>query len=402
MTRTSRAWVMDVGAGWQVAAGAPHVVEYLLAPETIDVPRAPGHCAGLLIWRDQIIPVIDFAPPSVERRAPPAPPRRAVILAYQEGPAQALRFGALLVTAAPTEAWVSDDMAGPLTQMPALFRPVARACFVQQDRAIPILDTRRLFTRPLPPWRATHAAVSERLVQPVAGPRATPAPAAGGKIPRHLSVVQTLQEWKTSPRHALPVLFPGIRSDEMAAEPADDRHAAATPERLETAFAPDSPDAGASTAPLPIAPLETSDFADGVWQEEAVPAHTESVLSPFAESTAEFVDVDEAAPPVGVPHASLGATPRSSNSVQSFQRLHAIAQDIAQREHRHSARRGQRRGWLLGIGLLITLAGALLMLKDFSPAEPAAEPPLQSVARDVAPDGIDPALIPSTPAQPPQ
>lgn len=167
MPSQSRAWVLDLGAGRHVSAGNHHVIEYLLSPAIIPVPLVPAHCAGLMVWRERLIPVIDLAP-VLHVGETAAPGRRAVVLAYQEAPRQPLRHGALLVCAAPFEVWVSDDMACPLPETPEALEYIARSCFGYEGRAIPILDVARLFSRPLPWTAARQDDAQDAAVQPVA------------------------------------------------------------------------------------------------------------------------------------------------------------------------------------------------------------------------------------------
>jgi nucleoid-associated protein YgaU/chemotaxis signal transduction protein len=141
---------MDVGAGWRVAVGAHRVVEYLLSPPTHTLPRMPAHCPGILIWQERMIPVLDLAPVlSEQAQAQEHEVHRAVVLAYQEMPGQPLRYGALVVRAAPVEVWVSDDMACPLPEDPPAFKHFSCSCFAHQEESIPILDTTRLFATAL-------------------------------------------------------------------------------------------------------------------------------------------------------------------------------------------------------------------------------------------------------------
>ncbi len=154
MASTARAWLMDVGGGFRVAAGAHQVVEYLLSPETVRLPLTPAHCRGVTIWREQMIPVVDLTPLLPGGVAQAGGWRRAVVLAYQEAPGEPLRHGALMVRAAPLEVFAADDMACPLPDDAEVFRYFACACFAHDDKAVPILDTARLFARPLPAMQA--------------------------------------------------------------------------------------------------------------------------------------------------------------------------------------------------------------------------------------------------------
>lgn len=186
---------MDVGAGRRVAAGTHHVVEYLPSPETIGLPLAPAHCPAVLIWRDQIVPSLDltrlFPSPQAARGAWDG----AVILAYQEVPGKPLRYGALLVYGAPEEAWVSNDMACPLPKGSAAFQYFTRACFAHQDQAIPVLDTRTLFSEAPPRTPTPDESEAEDAPNPV-----EPAPVrpAAFDTPRPPAEASKVQEQETS------------------------------------------------------------------------------------------------------------------------------------------------------------------------------------------------------------
>ncbi len=408
---------MDVAAGWRVAAGASQVVEYLLAPETIDVPRTPKHCTGLLIWRDRMIPVIDFAPLQTEpaattpwmegvdrvgnEQSTTVKAQRAVILAYQDAPAQPLRYGALLVTAAPTEFWVSDDMAGALTEMPAVFTHIARSCFVQQGQVIPILDAHQLFTRPLQQLPASADEVDERVIHldestfaeylepaaieaslPVAPPARYDLQATGMAVDGPMDG-RGMSPWKGE-------------ADRVGNERSSPHQEQAVDEAVAAAYCvvlPFPSSRPADTAPAlaeSVHRVEVGDLPEFVLPETGVPAETES-----------FVALDDDAMEGGENATSVGVTAAAqqerSNTLQSFQRLRAIEQAIEGRDLRPRQRRWQPLAAAVGLAILI---GALFMFMDFSVRAPA--PAQEPVARDVAPGGINPASVPSTPAQPPK
>jgi chemotaxis signal transduction protein len=142
--------MFDVGAGIRVAAGAHQVVEYLLAPETIPLPLMPAHCRGVLLWREQLIPVVDILPLLPAHGVVVTGGwRRAVVLAWQDAPGKPLKHGALVVRAAPVESLVADDMACALPPDAAVFGHIASSCFRHEDSPVPILDIVKLFGQPL-------------------------------------------------------------------------------------------------------------------------------------------------------------------------------------------------------------------------------------------------------------
>lgn len=143
MLPQARAWLLTAGVDFAIAER--HMVEYLRSPQILEVPLRPPHCAGVTIWRERWIPVLDMA------QINPAPstagaPVHVVVLAYQFAPGEALHHGALVVHTRPREAWVSDAMACPLPDDLAALQHLACACFSLDEKAIPVVDVTRLFS----------------------------------------------------------------------------------------------------------------------------------------------------------------------------------------------------------------------------------------------------------------
>lgn len=146
MLQHSRAWLLTAGVDFAVAER--HMVEYLTSPQIINVPLRPPHCAGVTIWREHWIPVLDFID-LAQANPPPAAAGalvHVVVLAYQFAPGEALHHGALVVRAPPREALVSDAMACPLPDDLGALQRWACACFSLEGKAIPIVDVTRLFS----------------------------------------------------------------------------------------------------------------------------------------------------------------------------------------------------------------------------------------------------------------
>jgi chemotaxis signal transduction protein len=404
-THTSRAWVMDVGEDVQVAAGSPHVVEYLLAPETIDIPRTPRHCAGLLVWRERMIPVIDLARLFAGWRTAS---QRAVILAYQESPGQPLRYGALLVRSAPTETWVSDDMACALPQTHEVFRHFARACFANEDRAIPILDTRRLFTRPVPessPQSEEADDGASRLTDiTLTGRRGHALDEAPGRASRERDGTFCGPPEFAGPRPA-PEPSPLVMNSgyETRAEPVKipsffGETCAETVEEiiLET---PGPMQAGDLTN---LAASPAGRNVDAPSALETCPP--QAAVLPEGMAAASFAAGTSPADGHDVPRAHEETTrrvraPARSSTLHSFQRMRAI-----ERQHLPARRRSRR--WPLLVVAIILLGVILLRYFPAGSVDSSslreADPQPPPVARDVTLVEIMPASIPSAPAQPPK
>ncbi len=271
----TRAWVMDVGAGRRVAAGTHHVVEYLLSPNTIGLPLAPAHCPAVLIWREQIIPSVNLAGLSSSAQPGTHEWRGAVVLAYQEEPGKPLRYGALLVYAAPEETWVSDDMACPLPEESTAFQYFTSACFAHEEQAVPVVDTTKLFSESPPEVPSSNTDETEHVSDAVETTRATPAESDPPE-PSEESVQALEQE-----------LFAAESSPEIAEQPA-----ASVEDNTEVEWPEDASLFETDSSREPVAPLSETQ-ADAL--EQMAPAteasadtdHTEAVAEVSSEERAE-------------------------------------------------------------------------------------------------------------------
>lgn len=144
-----RAWLLDFGADLRAIVGSQHLAEYLRAPQVAEVPLAPAYARGVLVWRERLVPLLDFGllgGNDGDRTEPPC----AIVLAYREAPESPLQYGALVLAAAPREIGVRDDMACDLLAEPAFWGALAASCITYENRPTPVLRVRNLFTQALP------------------------------------------------------------------------------------------------------------------------------------------------------------------------------------------------------------------------------------------------------------
>ena len=142
--KTATAWVMELGAGYRAATGVREMVHLLPDPELFDIPHAPPHCRQVLVWEDDVLPVVDLAvwlsgEPQTDHKS------HACILGYRPGPGESAMLGALLVAGIPKRVTVADDQACSAPEQPMLWRELTLSCFSRNGVAIPILNLAALF-----------------------------------------------------------------------------------------------------------------------------------------------------------------------------------------------------------------------------------------------------------------
>lgn len=142
--KTSRAWLLDFGKGFQAVVGAHEMSQVILEPPLFYVPCTVPYCNEVLILRDRILPILDV--PTLLTGHEDTPPRYVIgIGAYQTAPTQPIHYGGLYLATTPLPIVVSDSQACALPAKYAYWKPYILSCFSYLGTAMPILDLGRLF-----------------------------------------------------------------------------------------------------------------------------------------------------------------------------------------------------------------------------------------------------------------
>lgn len=130
----------------EVALAVHTTLELLENAKVVELPGAAYYCTGLTKWQGRWLPVIDLHVLVHAYRKEYAPKARyLLVVAYQSAPRAALRHGAISLPAMPETVDVSDNASCPLPNDSDLWPLLALSCFSHEARAVPILDTARLF-----------------------------------------------------------------------------------------------------------------------------------------------------------------------------------------------------------------------------------------------------------------
>ncbi len=135
-------------ANGRLVALPPHTTYALLEhPTVVVVPGAVRHGYGLISWQDKWLPLLDLGAllhaDSSEVRS--ASPSYALVVAYQRAAHTPLEFGAIGLDVLPQTIAVGDDAQCELPGDSELWPLFALSCFQYEGRAIPVIDTARVF-----------------------------------------------------------------------------------------------------------------------------------------------------------------------------------------------------------------------------------------------------------------
>jgi CheW-like domain len=146
VTATASAQLLQYERGCCVALPPHTTIELLDRAPVVEVPGAAYYCDGLTRWQGQWLPVLDLHALVHAYRKDSAPKTRyLLIVAYQPAPRALLRHGAIALPVLPGSVQVSDSSMCELPTDSDLWPLIALSCFEIKGRAVPILDSGRLF-----------------------------------------------------------------------------------------------------------------------------------------------------------------------------------------------------------------------------------------------------------------
>jgi hypothetical protein len=145
---SAQAWLLEFSRNQVVAVGLHELLEILSRPKLYHVPMASVYCHRVLVWRDEILPVVDFgADPASESDDAASGGAVTAIAVYQTVPGEPLRHGALQLNTMPKTITVADNMACALPESRSPPSEFAISCFSYENLTIPVIDLTRVFER---------------------------------------------------------------------------------------------------------------------------------------------------------------------------------------------------------------------------------------------------------------
>ncbi len=147
VAKTSRAWLLNFGGGLQAAVGHHEMWQVLISPTLFDVPGTPRYCNDVLIFQEQILPVLNVPNMLLEGQKIIIVTSRVVgIAVFQEDPNLPVHYGGMYLASMPLNIYVSDEQVCDLPDHQKYWEPLTLSCFSRNGVAIPIIDLAYLFS----------------------------------------------------------------------------------------------------------------------------------------------------------------------------------------------------------------------------------------------------------------
>ncbi len=144
MDNAVEAWLLKTGGALDLAVGSEALVQLIESPSVYPVPGAPLHVRFVMLWQEQIVPVLDphaWLFGSALRSA-----KYIALVAYQTAPMTPLKYGAVSLAEIPESIRVQDNMAADLQfSLPENVQAACLSVFKAAGQKVLVPDLQRIF-----------------------------------------------------------------------------------------------------------------------------------------------------------------------------------------------------------------------------------------------------------------
>ncbi len=151
---SATAWILGFGRS-HIAVGEFEVLHILdQRPERFPIPQTPGHCREVILWEEQIVPLLDLTvlaedshgQHSRQDHGEGAAKQIVAIVGFQSRANEVPGYGALLLSKIPQRYTVQDDLASAFpSESPGLNRFTLCSFAHPEYGYVRVLDVPRLF-----------------------------------------------------------------------------------------------------------------------------------------------------------------------------------------------------------------------------------------------------------------
>ena len=140
------AWIMNINGRLHVSVSQMELVHIINNPFYFNIPNAPAYCQNMIIWNDNILPVVDIA--SLTNYHASHKERNVVAVVIFRDNNNEVHYGGISQTRSPTLEYVNNSQICQLPELTLDLMDISLSCFSSSDgREVPILDLSKLFSR---------------------------------------------------------------------------------------------------------------------------------------------------------------------------------------------------------------------------------------------------------------
>lgn len=140
------AWMMQIDRMLNLAVGQFEIVHIVDQPELFLIPQAPEYCKHVIIWNENIVPVMNVSS-WLSNEAQAKDTGIIAILVYKNS-RQELQYGGIKLGNAPALEKVTNSQQCELPEDNEKLRGISLSCFKSSGgETVPVLDVEKLFSR---------------------------------------------------------------------------------------------------------------------------------------------------------------------------------------------------------------------------------------------------------------
>ena len=140
------AWMMQIDRMLNLAVGQFEIVHIIDRPELYLIPQAPEYCKHVIIWNENIIPVMNVS--SWLSNEVQAKDAGIIAILVYKNTQQELQYGGIKLGNAPVLEKVTNSQQCELPEDSEKLRDISLSCFKSSGgEAVPVLDVEKLFTQ---------------------------------------------------------------------------------------------------------------------------------------------------------------------------------------------------------------------------------------------------------------
>lgn len=143
------AWILKLTPHLKAAISQYELNHIEENPELIFIPKSPAWCSHVMLWRNQVVPVVDFTATEAAGQGETAQKFTNIIAItrYADGSDRGYNYGAIRILSPPVLEKVTNDQICQAEDLDRRLKEVALSGFYNKDSAVCILDLKTLFTR---------------------------------------------------------------------------------------------------------------------------------------------------------------------------------------------------------------------------------------------------------------
>ena len=144
--RKAAAWVMKVDQSLYVSVSQMELVHIINTPRSINVPQAPNFCQDVIIWNDNILPVVDLSVLGNQSGNKSTGAVIAVIIYRSMN--DEIHYGGIVLTDSPELEQVDNSQMCQLPEHAKDLHTFSISCFRSKaGNEVPILDMSKIFCK---------------------------------------------------------------------------------------------------------------------------------------------------------------------------------------------------------------------------------------------------------------